>query len=204
MGQLTEKLKHFILFPDDDDKVRKELKKNNFNFETNVISNIKFDDDIELQKTIKVINSTNDLSKPGLYFWIFVFEGIDYKLYVGSAGERKSAGKNKKGISGRLYEYLSNFQPSLPNDYKIQFFNEYISKFVKEPSYKIYFSLFEDHFQREKFDRSKLISWEDEVRKSINPIFSNKNFFSSENNKEIMKGYFGEYTHYFNEKLTKS
>jgi hypothetical protein len=196
MEQLSEKLNTFEFTHENKTEL---LKKHNFNLKSNVISGITFDKDFGLKKAI---NGNNDILKPGLYFWVFLISGQEYKLYVGMAGTRKTTEVNKNGIEGRLHEYLSAFQPSSPNDYKIHFFNEYFSEFQPKPTYRIYFSLYEDHYPEQEFERLKLIQWEDEVRYTIKPIFDNKNFFNDDNKKEIEKGYQKAYADFFDRKIS--
>jgi len=182
MEQLLEKLKPFILSPDD--KIK--LKDNNFNHETDFISNISFDKDSK-----KEINKNENLLKSGLYFWVFIINGIEYKLYIGSAGS---------GISRRLCDYLKNeFQPSSANDYKIHFFNDYFFyEFAIKLSYKVYFSFYENYFTEKDSLNMTLFNWETQLRNNIKPvIFDNTHHFKGEIKKEIENSFKTTYSNYF-------
>src|SRR6266404_9225090 len=48
----------------------------------------------------------------GIYFWVMRQESLEYKIYVGKT----------KSLSDRVLNYISEFQPHSPNDYKLRIF----------------------------------------------------------------------------------
>lgn len=168
---------------------RSILEKYSFDLKKNVIKNISFKNSCNTGLHDTINNNPNILNA-GLYLWTFIIDNVEFKLYVGSANERKSAQNNKRGMAGRFSEYIDKFHPSSPNDYKIKFFENFLGE-VKV-SFNFYYS--------ERND-SDLRAIESRLRKEINPLFDNTNFFKEDKNKEKIKNcYQEEYNVFFNHK----
>jgi hypothetical protein len=70
----------------------------------------------------KSVHLTNALVKykgvPGIYFWLLRRGETEYKIYVG----------HTTSLSYRLTNYISEFQPHAPNDYKLRIFHAFIAE----------------------------------------------------------------------------
>lgn len=66
----------------------------------------------------------------GVYFWVLTIGGIKYKIYIGKTNS----------IKRRLREYSIEFQIHSPNDFKMRFFQNFISKNFSQYDLSLYFS----------------------------------------------------------------
>jgi len=66
----------------------------------------------------------------GLYLWLMRYRGSAYKIYVGSTN----------CLSTRLHNYISDFQPHSPNDYKLRVFLAFILEQMPGATLDLYFS----------------------------------------------------------------
>jgi hypothetical protein len=103
------------------------------------------------------------INKAGIYFWTFIIDNTEYKLYIGKANPQK-----RNGIINRLKDYFISFQPQSPNDYKICHFDNYMKARSKIVNYKIYYW----HFA--EIDNLSLSDIEKKLQKSLNPVFNNE------------------------------
>ena len=67
---------------------------------------------------------------PGVYLWVMSVGPVLYRVYVGKT----------KSLERRVADYMKDFQPHSPNDYKIRIFQQAV--FAKEPeaSFMLYFA----------------------------------------------------------------
>jgi hypothetical protein len=65
----------------------------------------------------------------GIYFWIMAVESAKYAIYIGQANP----------LSRRLRNYISDFQPHSPNDYKLQIFRAFTSELSPPGTLDLYF-----------------------------------------------------------------
>jgi hypothetical protein len=71
-------------------------------------------------------------NKPGIYFWVMRYGDADdlFSIYVGKT----------KSLANRVKNYLSEFQPHSPNDFKLRIFQSYLSKAVPFASLDLLFA----------------------------------------------------------------
>ncbi|UCV28392.1 GIY-YIG nuclease family protein [Ferribacterium limneticum] len=55
-----------------------------------------------------------DLATPGIYYWSMLVGESEYKIYVGKTNS----------LLRRIKDYLKEFQPHSPNDYKLRIFQQ--------------------------------------------------------------------------------
>jgi len=65
-----------------------------------------------------------------IYFWILRHEQAQYKIYIGKTNS----------LSYRLLNYISEFQPHSPNDYKLRIFHAFIMELVPTAALDLYFA----------------------------------------------------------------
>ena len=66
----------------------------------------------------------------GIYFWVMRQESLEYKIYVGKT----------KSLSDRVLNYISEFQPHSPNDYKLRIFQTFIVTLMPDATLDLYFA----------------------------------------------------------------
>jgi len=66
----------------------------------------------------------------GIYFWVMRYGNQQFRIYIGKTNS----------MSYRMQNYVSEFQPHSPNDYKMRVFHSYIAKIEPKPSLDLYFS----------------------------------------------------------------
>lgn len=66
---------------------------------------------------------------PGIYFWVLRHQGAEFRIYVGKTNS----------LSYRLVNYVSEFQPHSPNDYKLRIFTAFTAEFAPDGAYDLYF-----------------------------------------------------------------
>jgi hypothetical protein len=66
----------------------------------------------------------------GIYFWILRHEDAEYKIYIGQT----------KSLSRRVLNYISEFQPHSPNDYKLRVFHAFLLELVPSATLDLYFA----------------------------------------------------------------
>lgn len=145
-------------------------RRNDLNFKINATQDIIFkplfsDDSLEFDKIKNVLDSllNNSINKAGIYFWTFIINDNEYKLYIGKANPQK-----RNGIINRLKDYFITFQPQSPNDYKICHFDKYMKVNSQEVKYKIYY------WNYIEVDKLSLTDIEKKLQKSLNPVFNNE------------------------------
>jgi hypothetical protein len=77
--------------------------------------------------TKETIGQLSDSS--GCYFWTMRSEGEEHKIYIGRT----------RSLQNRVKDYSKGFQLHSPNDYKIQFFQEFISQNYCSVGLDLYF-----------------------------------------------------------------
>jgi hypothetical protein len=66
----------------------------------------------------------------GLYFWLMRYGGAEYKIYIGKT----------KSFSYRILNYISDFQPHSPNDYKLRIFHAFVAEVLPGSELDLYFA----------------------------------------------------------------
>ncbi|SRR6266498_4905791 len=66
----------------------------------------------------------------GIYFWVMTHESLAYKIYVGKT----------KSLADRVLNYISEFQPHSPNDYKLRIFQTFIVTLMPSATLDLYFA----------------------------------------------------------------
>ncbi len=66
---------------------------------------------------------------PGIYFWVLRHQSNDFRIYVGKTNS----------LAYRLVNYVSEFQPHSPNDYKLRIFTTFTAEFAPDGAYDLYF-----------------------------------------------------------------
>jgi hypothetical protein len=146
-----------------------------------------------VKKTISCnIAGNTDLLKPGLYLWVIHLNGKTYQLYLGSASERRTGGRYKKGVAGRIFDYFNDFQASCPNDFKIQLFHKFAIDNDLDLTYSVYYSSYDKKFPG-VFSEKTLREWETKTRVHINCIFQNNALFNEGNRGIIENAYYTIY-----------
>lgn len=79
-------------------------------------------------KSLSLLRDTHT-GVSGIYFWILRNKDIEYKLYIGKT----------KSLANRLVNYVSEFQPHSPNDYKLRIFAQYLVELAPEAALDLYF-----------------------------------------------------------------
>ena len=65
----------------------------------------------------------------GVYFWVMEIKSQQYRVYVGKT----------KSLKRRLSDYFNNFQIHSPNDYKLNFFQNYVLGLYPDARFDLYF-----------------------------------------------------------------
>lgn len=87
--------------------------------------------DSALSKTESVAHAIKSYKKAaGIYFWVLRHEQTEYKIYIGKTNS----------LSYRLLNYISEFQPHSPNDYKLRIFHAFIRELVPGAALDLYFA----------------------------------------------------------------
>jgi len=76
----------------------------------------------ELQATYK--------KAPGIYFWLMNVGSSEYKIYIGKT----------KSLSYRVANYIADFQPHSPNDFKLRVFEFFVGELVPSASMSLFFA----------------------------------------------------------------
>ena len=66
----------------------------------------------------------------GIYFWVMRSGNRQFRIYIGKTNS----------MSYRMQNYVSEFQPHSPNDYKMKIFYSYIAELEPKPCLDLYFS----------------------------------------------------------------
>jgi hypothetical protein len=66
----------------------------------------------------------------GIYFWILRHESTEYKIYLGKTNS----------LSYRLLNYICEFQPHSPNDFKLRIFHAFLVDLVPDAALDLYFA----------------------------------------------------------------
>jgi len=93
---------------------------------------------LDLSQRAKVLSQSAEVKKalvkykgrPGIYFWILKDGGVEYKVYIGQT----------QSLSARLKNYISEFQPHSPNDYKLRVFYDFALRLLPNATLDLYFS----------------------------------------------------------------
>lgn len=93
------------------------------------------------ERTTEIITNLKD--QAAIYFWIMRLEEKEFKIYIGRT----------KCISSRIKNYISEFQPHSPNDYKLQIFHSFIAEVAPHAVLDLYFS------ERNKEDLKDAEKW---------------------------------------------
>ena len=97
-----------------------------------------------LQTDFSLLISDSDLSRcsrvdrviadykqvSGIYFWIMRHGNRMFRIYIGKTNS----------MSYRMQNYISEFQPHSPNDYKLRIFRKFISEVAPSACLDLYFS----------------------------------------------------------------
>jgi hypothetical protein len=67
---------------------------------------------------------------PGIYFWVMRHGGRRFRIYIGKTNS----------MSNRIQNYVVDFQPHSPNDYKLRIFQEFLAGNVPGATLDLYFS----------------------------------------------------------------
>lgn len=67
---------------------------------------------------------------PGIYFWVMRRGERQYRIYIGRTNS----------MSYRMQNYVSEFQPHSPNDYKLRIFRTFLTESVPDAMLDLYFS----------------------------------------------------------------
>ena len=76
------------------------------------------------------INLALNIAVPGVYFLTVIIGKITYKIYIGKTNS----------LQRRVKEYLNEFQPHSPNDYKLRCFQQRIIALNPKAIFHIYFA----------------------------------------------------------------
>ena len=83
---------------------------------------------------LRNINQATSLSglpaQSGCYFWIMCSDSRRYKIYIGRT----------RSILKRVMDYANDFQVHAPNDYKLRFFQESMSRGFPTAAFDLYFT----------------------------------------------------------------
>jgi hypothetical protein len=109
---------------------------------------------------------------PGIYFWLMKYEGVSYKIYIGST----------RSLSRRLLNYMSEFQAHSPNDYKPQVFLAFINELIPGATLDLYF----------RREAGSLNDAETKAKHDYDPLLNDLPAPTSEA-KEALKGAFSLY-----------
>lgn len=71
----------------------------------------------------------------GIYFWVMRHAERSFRIYIGKT----------KSMSHRMQNYVSEFQPHSPNDYKLRIFRRFISDAAPDATLDLYFSARPSH-----------------------------------------------------------
>jgi hypothetical protein len=83
----------------------------------------------DAEELVRKVLGYNPKDQIGVYFWLLRADGRTYKIYVGKT----------KSLKRRLSDYLVGFQVHSPNDYKLQFFQDFIFERVPEAKFALFF-----------------------------------------------------------------
>lgn len=83
---------------------------------------------IKSRQIIEVVSNYKGVA--GIYFWVLSYENAEYKIYIGKT----------KSLSYRVLNYVSEFQPHSPNDYKLRIFHAFLSEFMPTATLDLYFA----------------------------------------------------------------
>ena len=118
----------------------------------------------------------------GVYFWIMVLNDRLYKIYVGKT----------KSLPQRLTEYRNKFQLHSPNDYKMQFFQDFIIKREPRARFDLYFCPASRETYTEK---------ETEYVRDYGPLINEKSPGSSLAKRNVKQAFWEYYDGIFESKL---
>ncbi len=66
---------------------------------------------------------------PGVYFWVLRYRTRQYKIYIGKT----------KSLAARLLNYVGEFQPHSPNDYKLRIFAAFATELAPTSVLELHF-----------------------------------------------------------------
>ncbi len=72
---------------------------------------------------------TNYRKVSGIYFWVLVDGSNKYKIYIGKT----------KSLAYRVSNYVAEFQPHSPNDYKLRVFQTFVAELMPNASMELHF-----------------------------------------------------------------
>jgi hypothetical protein len=85
--------------------------------------------DLEKNRQVLEVISTYK-GVPGIYFWVLRYENAEYKVYIGKTNS----------LSYRVLNYVSEFQPHSPNDYKLRIFHTFLIELFPTATLDLYFA----------------------------------------------------------------
>jgi hypothetical protein len=118
----------------------------------------------------------------GIYFWVMKQESVEYKIYVGKT----------KSLSDRVLNYISEFQPHSPNDYKLRIFQAFIVTLMPGATLDLYFA---------KQDPANLTRAENEAIRKYGPFLNQLAAPTAEAKDELKKAFALYYQATFERKL---
>ena len=67
---------------------------------------------------------------PGIYFWLMNVGSSEYKIYIGKT----------ESLSYRVANYIADFQPHSPNDFKLRVFELFVGELMPSASMSLFFA----------------------------------------------------------------
>ena len=67
---------------------------------------------------------------PGIYFWVMRYGDRLFRIYIGKTNS----------MAYRMQNYVGEFQPHSPNDYKIRIFRAFLAESIPDATLDLYFS----------------------------------------------------------------
>jgi hypothetical protein len=92
----------------------------------------------------------------GIYFFVLSHAGKQYKIYIGKTSS----------LANRLLDYLREFEPYSPNDYKLRIFAAFLAELAPEATLDLYFA-------KKTSDDRALTDAENKAVKKYRPLLNN-------------------------------
>jgi hypothetical protein len=119
----------------------------------------------------------------GIYFWLLRVGDQRFKIYLGQT----------TSLSYRLTNYLSDFQPHAPNDFKLRLFHEFVIERLSDACFELYFDALSKPDAVLSELRCALTNAENSALKRFTPILLNGRGRPSAAAKESLQHAFRDY-----------
>jgi hypothetical protein len=118
----------------------------------------------------------------GIYFWVMRWQTFEYKIYLGKT----------RSLADRLLNYLSEFQPHSPNDYKLRTFQAFAVTQMPDAGFDLYFA---------KKDPSHLTEAENEAIGAYKPFLNQLALPTAEVKAQLKQAFTSYYQSTFEQRL---